>query len=77
MNVGPFQILIIALVLLVLFGRGRVSETMGDLGKGVQNFRKGIANDVSSSVEGAGRDGLSETELAGEAAEPAPDPIST
>ena len=45
MNIGPFQILIIALVILVLFGRGRISEMMGDFGKGVKSFRKGLADD--------------------------------
>ena len=45
MNVGPFQILIIALVILVLFGRGRISEMMGDFGKGVKSFRKGLADE--------------------------------
>lgn len=45
MSVGPFQILIIALVILVLFGRGRISEMMGDFGKGVRSFRKGLAED--------------------------------
>lgn len=42
MNIGPVQILIIALVILVLFGRGRISEMMGDFGKGVSSFRKGM-----------------------------------
>lgn len=45
MNIGPFQILIIALVILVLFGRGRISEMMGDFGKGVKSFRKGLAEE--------------------------------
>ena len=43
MNIGPFQILIIALVILVLFGRGRISEMMGDFGKGVSSFKKGLS----------------------------------
>ena len=43
MNIGPVQILIIALVILVLFGRGRISEMMGDFGKGVSSFRKGMS----------------------------------
>jgi sec-independent protein translocase protein TatA len=41
-NIGPFQILIIALVILVLFGRGRISEMMGDFGKGVKSFKQGL-----------------------------------
>ncbi len=48
MSIGPFQILIIALVLLVLFGRGRISDLMGDVGKGVTSFRKGLADDSSN-----------------------------
>ena len=42
MAFGPFQILIIALVILVLFGRGRISDMMGDFGKGVKSFRQGL-----------------------------------
>ncbi len=45
MNIGPFQILIIALVILVLFGRGRISEMMGDFGKGVKSFRQGMGEE--------------------------------
>ena len=45
MKPGLFQILIIALIVLVLFGRGRISEMMGDFGKGVKSFKRGIADD--------------------------------
>ncbi|WP_347304405.1 twin-arginine translocase TatA/TatE family subunit [Croceibacterium sp. TMG7-5b_MA50] len=44
-SLGPFQILIIALVILVLFGRGRISEMMGDFGKGVKSFRQGLSEE--------------------------------
>ena len=50
MSVGPFQILIIALVILVLFGRGRISAVMGDVGKGVQSFRKGLGDDETPAA---------------------------
>lgn len=53
MNIGPFQILIIALVILVLFGRGRISEMMGDFGKGVKSFRKGLNEDDDKKPEPA------------------------
>ena len=42
---GLFQILVIALIILVLFGRGRISEMMGDFGKGIKSFKRGIADD--------------------------------
>ena len=52
MKPGLFQIVIIALVVLVLFGRGRVSEMMGDFGKGIKSFKKGLADadDVQNSA---------------------------
>jgi len=49
-SIGPFQILIIALLILVLFGRGRISEMMGDFGKGVRSFRKGLNEDEDLSA---------------------------
>ena len=48
-SIGPFQILIIALVILVLFGRGRISEMMGDFGKGVKSFRQGLTDEEKAS----------------------------
>ncbi|MCL4672847.1 MAG: twin-arginine translocase TatA/TatE family subunit [Sphingomonadaceae bacterium] len=44
MSLGPMQLLIIALVILVLFGRGRISEMMGDFGKGIKSFKQGMAD---------------------------------
>lgn len=49
MNIGPWQLLIVALVILVLFGRGRISEMMGDFGKGIKSFKKGMTEDSESS----------------------------
>jgi len=37
--------LIVLLVILILFGRGRISEIMGDFGKGIKSFKKGMAED--------------------------------
>ena len=51
MSLGPFQILIIALVILVLFGRGRISEMMGDFGKGVSSFKKGMQDGDAPAAE--------------------------
>jgi sec-independent protein translocase protein TatA len=42
---GLFQLLVIVLIILVLFGRGRVSAFMGDFGKGVKSFRNSLADD--------------------------------
>jgi len=37
--------IIVLLVVLILFGRGRVSEIMGDFGKGIKSFKQGLADD--------------------------------
>ena len=47
MSIGPFQLVIIALIVLVLFGRGRVAEIMGDFGKGIKSFKQGMNEDES------------------------------
>jgi sec-independent protein translocase protein TatA len=39
---------IVLLVVLVLFGRGRVSEIMGDFGKGIKSFKDGMADETSN-----------------------------
>jgi sec-independent protein translocase protein TatA len=54
---GPFQILIIALVILVLFGRGRISDMMGDFGKGVKSFRKNLADEDEAPREALAAEG--------------------
>ncbi|WP_214647657.1 MULTISPECIES: twin-arginine translocase TatA/TatE family subunit [Novosphingobium] len=42
------HLLIVALVVLVLFGRGRISEMMGDFGKGIKSFKQGMADDETA-----------------------------
>jgi sec-independent protein translocase protein TatA len=37
--------LIVLLIVLVLFGRGRVAEIMGDFGKGIKSFKQGMNED--------------------------------
>jgi sec-independent protein translocase protein TatA len=53
---GLFQILIIALIILVLFGRGRISEMMGDFGKGIKSFKKGLGDDEDGPARIEGRE---------------------
>lgn len=40
--------IIVALVVLVLFGRGKIAETMGDFGKGIRSFKRGIADEEAA-----------------------------
>ena len=46
-GLSPIHIVVFALVVLVLFGRGKVSEFMGDFGKGVKSFKQGMADETN------------------------------
>jgi len=41
-NIPPVGWLLIAIVVLVLFGRGKISSLMGEVGKGITSFKKGV-----------------------------------
>ena len=45
MSLGIWQILLIVLLVLLLFGAGKLPHVMGDLAKGVKNFKKGLDED--------------------------------
>lgn len=49
-NIGLPGILLIAVVVLVLFGRGKISNLMGEVGKGITAFKKGV-NDGTKELE--------------------------
>lgn len=42
MNLGPTELIIILLIVLLLFGVGRISKIAGELGAGIRAFREGL-----------------------------------
>lgn len=54
-NIGPAGLILIAIVVLVLFGRGKVAGLMGEVGKGITSFKKGL-KDETSEIEKADAD---------------------
>lgn len=52
-NIGLPGILLIAVVVLVLFGRGKISGLMGEVGKGITSFKRGIKEGEESAKEEA------------------------
>ena len=46
-NIGLPGLLLIAVVVLVLFGRGKVSSLMGEVGKGINSFKKGLKDETA------------------------------
>lgn len=50
-QIGIWQIVIIAVVVVLLFGRGKISDLMGDVAKGINSFKKGL-NENDEAVAG-------------------------
>jgi len=53
MGISVWQILIIAVIVVLLFGRGKISELMGDVAKGIKSFKKGMAEDETAEAPAA------------------------
>ncbi|MFY0595972.1 MAG: twin-arginine translocase TatA/TatE family subunit [Cognatishimia sp.] len=51
-NIGLPGLLLIAVVVLVLFGRGKISSLMGEVGKGITAFKKGVDDGKKEIEEG-------------------------
>ena len=51
MSIGIWQIAIVVILLVLLFGRGKISSLMGDVAKGIKSFKKGMATDITDEVE--------------------------
>ena len=45
-----WHILILALVAVLLFGRGKISDMMGDVAKGIKAFKKGLSEEETAQV---------------------------
>jgi len=58
-NIGLPGILLIAVVVLVLFGRGKISGLMGEVGKGIKKKKKGI-NEGKAELEKAEEEAVSD-----------------
>ena len=44
-NIGWTGIVIVAILVVLLFGRGKISSIMGDVAKGIKSFKKGMSDD--------------------------------
>ena len=66
MSIGFWQIAIVVVLVVLLFGRGKISSLMGDVAKGIKSFKKGMSDNpnqtgsISSSEETSNADQNSE-----------------
>ena len=51
MSIGFWQIAVVVILVVLLFGRGKISSLMGDVAKGIKSFKKGMSSDVSEDSE--------------------------
>ena len=51
MSIGFWQIAIVVILVVLLFGRGKISSLMGDVAKGIKSFKKGMSSDVTDESE--------------------------
>ena len=47
MSIGFWQIAVVVILVVLLFGRGKISSLMGDVAKGIKSFKKGMATDTT------------------------------
>ena len=51
MSIGFWQIAVVVILVVLLFGRGKISSLMGDVAKGIKSFKKGMATDITEDTE--------------------------
>tara|TARA_B100000700_G_scaffold283164_1_gene335262 strand:- start:1021 stop:1218 length:198 start_codon:yes stop_codon:yes gene_type:complete len=51
MSIGFWQIAIVVILVVLLFGRGKISSLMGDVAKGIKSFKKGMSTDPAEDSD--------------------------
>ena len=51
MSIGIWQVVLILLIVLIVFGAGKLPKVMGDVAKGVKNFRSGLKDDGDDGAD--------------------------
>ena len=51
MSIGFWQIAIVVVLVVLLFGRGKISSLMGDVAKGIKSFKKGMKDPIENQTD--------------------------
>ena len=51
MSIGFWQIAIVVILVVLLFGRGKISSLMGDVAKGIKSFKKGMSSEATDDSD--------------------------
>jgi sec-independent protein translocase protein TatA len=57
MNLGPTELLIILVIVIILFGVGRLGRIGGELGTAIREFRRGVRDEDAESSESDSKEG--------------------
>ena len=68
MSIGFWQIAVVVVLVVLLFGRGKISSLMGDVAKGIKSFKKGMSDnpDQTSSISSSEETSKSSEETSSE-----------
>jgi sec-independent protein translocase protein TatA len=56
MSIGIWQVVLVLLIVLILFGAGKLPKVMGDVAKGVKNFKSGLKDEDEEQKEALASD---------------------
>ena len=56
MSIGFWQIAIVVVLVVLLFGRGKISDLMGDVAKGIKSFKKGMKDPTQDQTDSSTQD---------------------
>jgi sec-independent protein translocase protein TatA len=56
MSIGIWQVVLVLLIVLILFGAGKLPKVMGDVAKGVKNFKSGLKDEDEDQKEAIAAD---------------------
>jgi sec-independent protein translocase protein TatA len=55
MRIGPWEIMLVLAIVLIIFGVGKLPQAMGQLGKGIHNFKKGASGEDAGDEKSASK----------------------
>ena len=56
MSIGFWQIAVVVVLVVLLFGRGKISSLMGDVAKGIKSFKQGMKDPVQDQTDTSTQD---------------------
>ena len=62
MGISFWQIAIVVVIVVLLFGRGKISSLMGDVAKGIKSFKRGMSDDSSNNDDNKNNSDNSDSE---------------